>query len=79
VGGEQLIDLCEGLVSVQRTGWRVVAGFEFVETPPQPVLGCCPVFDQGLSVVDQQPQLPRRTIKLGGGKVRFTESCPGHR
>ena len=48
VAVEELVDGGEGLITVQRPRWRVVSGFEFVETPPQPVLSGGTVLDQGL-------------------------------
>ena len=74
---KEFVDLVEGLVTVQRTGKRVVAGFEFVETPPQPVLSCCPILDQGLSVVDQQPQFTRRAHRDGQQEGPVHAELPG--
>ncbi len=59
-------------------GW-VVAGFEFVEPPPETVLGCGSVFDQAFSVVDQQLHLAGGTIELSHREIRFPDrsSCHG--
>ncbi len=58
-------------------GW-VVAGFEFVEPPPETVLGRGAVFDQALSVVDQQQYLAGGAIELRHWQVRFPQRSSGH-
>ncbi len=50
---EKSVDLVESLVTIQRPGWWVITRFEFVEPPPQPVLGCGSVSDQGFPIINQ--------------------------
>ncbi len=59
-------------------GW-VVAGFEFVEPPPETVLGCGSVFDQAFAVVDQQPHLAGGSVELSHRQIRFPKRSSGYR
>ena len=42
---------------IQMTAGVGRSRFEFVEPPPEPVVGCGPVLDQGFPVVDNSSQL----------------------
>jgi hypothetical protein len=50
-----------------------------VQVPAQPVDDASAFGHQVIPVVDQQPHLPHRPLRLGGGKLRFPQGGPGDR
>src|SRR5437870_877843 len=72
-------DLGQNHVSEQPTGRNLIAGFQFVQMPEQPILNSSSLSDQVLTVVDQELDLTAPTLQLRHWKARLTQCCPCHR
>ena len=68
----------QGLETHQRARRRIPGGVQLVQVPAQAVDLRHTLPDQVFSVIDQEPQVPGRSVEPGDREIRLPERRPGH-